>query len=235
MIQAIWVASISSKTNIKKPLYADAGSGIIFNLFGKLEIGNETLEEGVIMLPVKHKAAIISMAPNTKLAGIRFHPAIGFGVLGQHYDKPTQLKIENDTLYNLFSLYSKLKTIKSDKQLIDSLHQWCETHLDFVHIIPDSLEQALDDIEQTENLEPLKTDTGMSHRQVERYFKHWLGMTPKYYQRVLRIKKAMHFLRSNPNSNLADVAYQFGFSDQAHMTREFQSIAGITPKKICAS
>ena len=42
--------------SIVKPLYADARSGIIFNFVGDILIDNETLSEGVIMLPVKNKA-----------------------------------------------------------------------------------------------------------------------------------------------------------------------------------
>lgn len=226
---------MSATQSIEKPLYADAGSGIIFNLTGTLKIGNETLHEGVIMLPVKHKSESIIMSPNAKLVGIRFHPAIGFGVLGKHYDKPTQLTKADDTIYNLFDIFSTLKPLSDNDSLVSALSQWCEVHLDFVHIIPDSLEHALDAIKNTESLKPLTLNGQMSHRQIERYFKHWLGMTPKYYQRVFRIKKALHYLRSNPGSKLADVAYQFGFSDQAHMTREFKSIAGMTPKKIQTS
>jgi len=57
-------------------------------------------------------------------------------------------------------------------------------------------------------------------------------MTPKHYQRILRIKKTIYFLRLHKNANLANVAHQFGFSDQAHMTREFKAIAHITPKQV---
>jgi AraC-like DNA-binding protein len=44
-------------------------------------------------------------------------------------------------------------------------------------------------------------------------------MTPKHYQRILRIKKVICFLLLHRNVNLADVAQQLGFSDQAPMTR----------------
>ncbi len=72
----------------------------------------------------------------------------------------------------------------------------------------------------------------MSQRQIERLFKLWLGMTPKYYQRILRVKKVINFLRVHKKVNLADVSQQFGFSDQAHMTREFRAIACATPAQI---
>lgn len=215
-----------------KPLYADAGSGIIFNFLGSVTIGNETLPEGVIMLPVKNQADNMILAPGARLAGIRFHPAIGFGVLGRHYEKPTLLIPEEDKLYNLYQTYAELRMIKDNKSLADALCLWAANHLDFVNVIPDSLEKALEIIGRDETLEKLSERTRMSQRQIERHFKTWLGMTPKHYQRILRIKKAICFLRLHPNAKLVDVAHQFGFTDQAHMTREFRAIARITPGKV---
>jgi transcriptional regulator GlxA family with amidase domain len=56
-------------------------------------------------------------------------------------------------------------------------------------------------------------------------------MTPKYYQRILRVKHAISFIKLNPQATLVDVTLENGFTDQAHMTREFTYIAKITPKK----
>lgn len=215
-----------------KPLYSDAGSGILFNLVGNVKIGGEVLPEGVIMLPINKHAKNIALASGAQLAGIRFHPAIGYGVLGQHYDKPTLLLPEQDHLYNLYQIYSELRMQKDNETQIEILYLWAEKNLDFTNVIPDSLEKALEHIEQDEVLGQVSQSTNVSQRQVERLFKLWLRMTPKHYQRILRIKKAICFLRLHKNANLADVAQQFGFSDQAHMTREFRAIACVTPGKI---
>lgn len=215
-----------------KPLYSDAGSGILFNLVGNVTIGNEVLPEGVIMIPIKKHAKNIILASGAQLAGIHFHPAIGYGVLGQHYNKPTLLLPEQDQMYNLYQIYSELRRQKDNDKQIETLHQWAERNLSFINVIPDSLEKALECIEQDEAPGQLSESIELSQRQIERIFKLWLGMTPKHYQRILRIKKATCFLRKHKKVSLVDVAQQFGFSDQAHMTREFRTIACITPGKI---
>lgn len=231
-IQGIWTASVPQLNAIVKPLYSDAGSGIIFNLAGNVIIGNETLPEGVIMLPVKKQAENIVLSPGSQLAGIRFHPAVGYGVLGKHYDKPTLLIPEEDQLYKLYRIYFELRMQKDNESKIESLYLWAHDNLDFTNVIPDSLEKALECIEQDEALGQLSESIDLSQRQIERIFKLWLGMAPKHYQRILRVKKAIRFLRLHKNVNLADAAHQFGFSDQAHMTREFRTIACITPGKV---
>ncbi len=232
LVQGVWSASVAQSGSIIKPLYSDAGSGITFNLVGDVTIGNETLPEGVIMLPINKRAETIALASGAQLAGIRFHPAIGYGVLGQHYDKPTLLLPEQDRLYDLYRIYSELRLQKSNEGKIEALYQWADNNLDFTNVIPDSLERALECIEQNESPGQLSDSNPLSQRQIERLFKRWLGMTPKHYQRISRIKKAICFLRLHHQANLADVAQQFGFSDQAHMTREFRTIACVTPRQL---
>ncbi|MDE1463716.1 helix-turn-helix domain-containing protein [Spartinivicinus poritis] len=231
-IQGIWSASVLQPDSVVKSLYSDAGSGIIFNLMGDVTIGNETLPEGVIMLPINKQAENIVLSSGALLAGIRFYPAIGYGVLGQHFDKPTLLSSEQDQLYNLYRIYSQLRMQKDNESQIEVLYQWADKNLDFTNVIPDSLEKALECIEQNEALGQLSKSIQLSQRQIERLFKLWLGMTPKHYQRILRIKKTICFLLLHKNVDLADVAQQFGFSDQAHMTREFRTIACTTPGKL---
>lgn len=232
LVQGIWSASVSQSNSIVKPLYSDAGSGIIFNLAGDVTIGNKTLPEGVIMLPLKKKAENIVLPPGAQLAGIRFHPAMGYGVLGHHYDKPTLLLPEQDKLYSLYQIYSELRLQKDKDRRVETLCLWAEKKLDSTNVIPDYLEKALECIDQDEAPGQLSESIELSQRQIERLFKLWLGMTPKHYQRILRVKKTIRFLRLHKNVNLADTAQQFGFSDQAHMTREFRTIACSTPAKV---
>jgi len=196
-----------------------------------LTLHNDPLPEGVIMLPINRKARSIILSCGAKLAGIRFHPAIGYGVLGQHYEKPTLLLPEQDQAYKLYQVYSELELQENSDAQIDILYRWVDESLDFNTVIPQSLVKTLKRIEQEEVLTGLSEFSELSQRQTERIFKHWLQMTPKYYQRIIRVKKALCFLKRHKRANLADVAQQFGFSDQAHMTREFRFIASVTPAK----
>lgn len=98
--------------------------------------------------------------------------------------------------------------------------------------MPDSLKQALELLEQDTAPGQLSGNIAWSQRQVERLFKLWLQMTPKHYQRILRIKKTIYFLWLHNKVSLADVSQQFGFSDEAHMTREFCAMACTTLRQV---
>ena len=232
-VQGIWSSSVpvESGETVKRSLYSDAGSGIVFNLHDEICIGEDVIPKGVIMLPVEKHAEEIALPPGSKLAGIRFFPAVGYGILGQHYDKPTPLAKQDD-LYHLHALYARLEKLATAQQHIDALYQWATDNLSITDLIPDALERTLEGIAQDEELADLMGNAELSQRQIERQFKQWLGMTPKYYQRIARIKKAINYMKAHPEADLVDVALRFGFSDQAHMTREFRTIACITPGKI---
>ncbi len=222
----------SESGSVAKRLYSDAGSGIIFNLTDGLSIGGATLPKGVVMLPVSKQATHLSLPSGARLAGLRFHPAIGYGVMGRHYDKPTLLPVPEDHRFNLYETFTELQQQSDLNRQLETLTRWAEQHLNTSHEIPAALDQAMRQIEQQELVGRISELSALSQRQIERLFQHRLGMTPKHYQRILRIKNAILYLKQHSEANLAEVAQQFGFSDQAHMTREFRAIASTTPAKI---
>ena len=61
-----------------------------------------------------------------------------------------------------------------------------------------------------------------------RKFLQFFGCSVGRYVRQLQFQKAANLL-TNPQKNLADVAYQVGFSDQSHLTRTFAAEFGVTP------
>lgn len=77
----------------------------------------------------------------------------------------------------------------------------------------------------------LETKTGMSARQLERKFKREIGVSPKTFARIERFKAVMSFAEQCSQPDWAEVAADFGYSDQPHLVREFKSFAGCTPQQ----
>jgi transcriptional regulator GlxA family with amidase domain len=70
---------------------------------------------------------------------------------------------------------------------------------------------------------------GTSARHLERLFNEQVGMSPKRFGRVLRFQAAAAEIATEPTRPLVDVSADTGYFDQAHMIREFVSLAGSTP------
>lgn len=66
-------------------------------------------------------------------------------------------------------------------------------------------------------------------RTLERKFKQASGHTVKDVSGLIRFEQARNRLWLSPDSNIAALAYDLGYTDQAHLSREFKRYSGTTP------
>ena len=66
-------------------------------------------------------------------------------------------------------------------------------------------------------------------RTLERKFKQAAGYTVKDVSSVMRFQQVRNQLWINPDSNLAGLAHEFGYTDQSHLSKEFKRYSGTTP------
>jgi AraC-like DNA-binding protein len=66
-------------------------------------------------------------------------------------------------------------------------------------------------------------------RTLERQFKQAAGHTVKDVSGLMRFEQARNRLWLAPATNLAGLAHELGYTDQAHLSREFKRYSGTTP------
>lgn len=98
-----------------------------------------------------------------------------------------------------------------------------------VHAIHPLVAHALGRFDASASVGDVATETGFSQRHFKRTFTEWVGLTPKTYCRVRRFGRVLERMNAGTASDLADLAAAEGYADQAHMTREFRALAGVTP------
>lgn len=96
-----------------------------------------------------------------------------------------------------------------------------------VHQAVHFMEQRLDD---PPTMEAIARYVGCSSRQLERTFGATLGIAPAAYQRRLRTHYACWMLENSPRS-ITEIAFDCGFSDAAHFSREFRTSLGVSPRQ----
>lgn len=79
------------------------------------------------------------------------------------------------------------------------------------------------------SVQELVRNSQYSHRGFIAVFKQATGLSPKRYARLMRFQQLLACLRAASASTLAELALMAGYSDQAHMTREFRAFSGVTP------
>jgi len=81
----------------------------------------------------------------------------------------------------------------------------------------------------------LASELGWSHRRFIAQFREHVGLAPKTAARVLRFDRAVAALRAPARPELAALAYECGYFDQAHLNRDFRELAGTTPTAFVAA
>lgn len=74
----------------------------------------------------------------------------------------------------------------------------------------------------------LATCLGWSRRHLTGRFSRTFGVPPKRMARLVRFERAAALVAA-PGLDLATLAADTGFSDQAHLTREVRALSGLTP------
>lgn len=80
------------------------------------------------------------------------------------------------------------------------------------------------------NIEDICDEIGMSRAQLYRKIKVLTDSSPNKIIMQIRMKMAIALLKTN-NYNVADVAYQVGFSDPAYFSKYFKSVYNMTPSE----
>jgi len=138
----------------------------------------------------------------------------GVTVLGNDF-KEVQERIEEavdfKTMVGIVENYliKKVKQAKIGAQPIDQVFQHSQWHL-----------QTLDQMAQAAYL---------SSRQFERNFLPRIGVSPKFYSRLIRFNTAMKMKQNQPRLSWMHVAYQSGYYDHMHLLRDFKQFTASVP------
>lgn len=83
-----------------------------------------------------------------------------------------------------------------------------------------------------ESVGKLSGRSGLSSRQLRRKFSAHVGLSPKEFARLRRIRHACILMLAEQEAALAGVSHEGGYADQPHLTREFRGIFGSSPRLV---
>lgn len=82
-------------------------------------------------------------------------------------------------------------------------------------------------------VEALRERAGLHLRELQRWFRDAVGISPKWMIQRYRLHDALLELEAG-NRSLAQVAAALGYADQAHFSRDFKALVGFPPSRYAA-
>lgn len=170
----------------------------------------------------KHKAVVVVLKPCGlyRLLGIPLQEIVDCDfdariLLGPEIDELIERLMETKCNENLFTiiqnyLLHKLKTLKNPLPIDRAMLQ-------------------LVNLQGNLSMERLARESCLSLRQLERQSLNRVGVSPKYFAKMIRFSEAYKYKERNPGTTWTEISHQFSYYDQMHLIRDFRHFTGSNP------
>jgi AraC-like DNA-binding protein len=99
----------------------------------------------------------------------------------------------------------------------------------FVHPAISFALRGLQTVPTDVRIAQIQASTGYSSRRFTTLFTDAVGLTPKLYSRINRLRSVVERVARGGEFAWADLASEYGYYDQSHLTRDFRELSGVTP------
>jgi AraC-like DNA-binding protein len=202
-----------------------------FNLHGDNRISDA---RPVIAGPAQ-RYVTVPAGSTTGFLGIRFRPGWGAACLrlsAQGLKNSALIRAEAQAALGALAipLLHAGSTDELERRLIGTVRTLTDRqsqsvqHARIIHAV-----QLLESSGGRHSVVALADEIGISVRTLHRDFTSVVGLPVKSFASIVRFQRAMRYIQASPSMALAEIATECGYSDQAHMTREFRFLGGFTP------
>ena len=183
-------------------------------------------------------AATPVMRPGTTIVGVRFQPGAAKNWLGLPMSEIVGLQVDLADLWG--GRAREISHRIGDESTANERSDILQTEL--VRLRADNEAPARDAAavfnllqhdpaaEPCNKLSIILDRLDTSPRTLRRRCHEHFGYGPKTLDRILRFQRLLALAIRSPNTRLAGMAYEVGYADQAHMSREIRELVGLSPR-----
>lgn len=177
-----------------------------------------------------NQPAIFTSKNYLEIIGIRCFPWTVFDLLGLPSGKD-EVPIFEHPIAQLQTTLNELILAKKIEEAIDLVKQFFLNTKS--NVASDSiLLKAGTALREANGIIPVSEIAAAAHatvRTLERNFKQSSGHSVKDVSGLMRFEQVRNQLMTDPNTNIAGLAHELGYTDQSHLSREFKRYSGTTP------
>jgi AraC-like DNA-binding protein len=175
--------------------------------------------QGVLVAGPDTGAKVDRFRAGDLLIGVRFTPGAAGGVLGLPLDELRDLRVDALEVDRAFFLDPDL----APAEVLRKLMSGCVVRPGVDPLVAAAVRRL-----GREQLNAIAKDLYVSERQLLRRFRVAVGYGPATLRRVLRFQRFVEAVDAG-RTELASLALDAGYADQAHLTRETRRLAGLSP------
>ena len=215
---------------------------IIFELDGitRYTFDNKTLKRNKSFSKVwvsgVHKNYLsISAHNHSEMFVIQFKPGGAYSYFKQPINQITNQVIAAEEIFGqqILDLRRKLLKLYTAEEKFKAAENWLCSLFSKDKTPPEELLDFITSIHHnpTHKLSKMMSDYTKSQKHLIHQFKKYVGVTPKYYQRIVRFNEILQQLHQSKQVDWAQLAYQLDYTDQSHLIKEFKHFSGFNPEK----
>ena len=187
----------------------------------------------VTLLGPVSKSYSYEMQGKGQIIGVKF----ALGALAERLNfKPADFidqQLEVEQVFNMDTgrLLSELSAANSDQQRVAILQSCFKPFAIAPSVQRTKVRQLVELIKQQSDItrvELLSERSNLSVQAIQRCFRQYLGINPKWLIRKYRLHQALLLLEQQ-SAEIADLVEALGYTDQSHLIRDFKEFLGVTP------
>ncbi len=189
---------------------------------------------GPLLVGARSEVQIIDTEQQLDVMGVHFRPGGIRSMFSMPADEISGMDVSVDNLWPGFGdqLAECLATASTPIRKLRVMERLLQRRMKMDRephrAIPFALEK-LEAIDEPLPIGALASDIGLSSRRFIEVFSSHVGLAPKTYARIRRFQRALETIHQRQHRSWADLAFDCGWYDQAHMIRDFKQFSGLTP------
>ncbi|WP_425392673.1 AraC family transcriptional regulator [Ekhidna sp.] len=235
LVKEYWIYEDENSTPVEQKIIPDGFSEIIIhygdayliNLHGEWE-----LQSGILFSSQISKYFFLKNSGSSKMLGIKLYPSAFYSLFQQNMSATVDkvLPLEQILSQDLYELHEIKRNDSGPNKKISVAEEWLIKQLP-LHKQQIKIDQCIATILEKKGMieiEHLADTLGLSTRQLERLFKKVIGVTPKFYCRIIRFNYIFEVMKDHKDSWIR-TALQSGYFDQSHFIKNFKEFTGEEP------
>lgn len=237
-VESYWIVQDDDPTVVHQKIIPDGFPEVIFH-FGdtyRINISGTWMEQSRSLLAGQiKKHFFLENTGRSDMIGIKFQPsaiALLFQVpMDAFTDKVVDLE---EALGDKAASWKAIAfSHEAPEKKIEALEHFIRDAVKQVKAETPLIDTCLQEIFSSHGMcsvSDLAQKAGVSERYLEQQFKKQVGLSPKFYARIIRFSRIFQLVQEE-NPVWSDLVYGAGFYDQSHFIRNFKSFTGEDPSR----